>query len=271
MVRYVAAGLNSAEAGKFGSDDRVGAGDRTILGSVILPIPGGIKDINKVEWGDNSMNAAKQAMSKFAIAAITEGSTGAAAEIGQVMGGLGTKKGDEDGRLGLSYAFAAAAVSQDFNALLGRQEGKILNPNMELLFNSPSLRPFDFSFLLAPRSKEESQAVAKIIRFFKQGMAVQRTGTNLFLKSPNTFQLTYKHKGEEGSDHPYLNKFKECALKACSVNYTPDQAYSTYIDGAMTAYTMTLSFQELTPVYNDDYEEDETTAASESVPAAIGY
>ena len=90
----------------------------------------------------------------------------------------------------------------------------------------------------------------QIIRFFKQGMLPIRSKSNLFLKAPNTFQLTYKTKGEI---HPYLNSFKECALKSCDVNYTPENSYSTYTDGVMTAYSMTLAFGELEPIYNDDY------------------
>ena len=128
---------------------------------------------------------------------------------------------------------------------------------MELLFQSPSLRPFSFTFLLAPRTKSEAQQVIQIIRFFKQGMAPIRSEAHLFLKAPHTFQLQYKHRGE---NHPYLNKFKECALQNCEINYTPQNNYSTFEDGVMNAYEMTLSFQELTPIYNDDYED--TTASS---------
>jgi hypothetical protein len=38
--------------------------------------------------------------------------------------------------------------------ILQRTEGAILNPNMELLFNGPSLRSFTFSFKLASRSED---------------------------------------------------------------------------------------------------------------------
>jgi hypothetical protein len=78
-----------------------------------------------------------------------------------------------------------------------------------------------------------------------------RSKSNLFLKAPHTFQLKYNYKGEK--EHPYLNSFKECALKSCDVNYTPENSYSTYEDGVMTAYSLTLAFSELEPIYNDDY------------------
>ena len=52
---------------------------------------------------------------------------------------------------------------------------------------------------------------------------------------------------------PFLNKFKECALKNMTVNYTPEGNYATFRDGKMISYQITMSFQELEPVFNDDY------------------
>ena len=117
-------------------------------------------------------------------------------------------------------------------------------------------------------------------------MAPIRSKSRLFLKSPHTFRLAYKHKALTGdpdrdrslmettefrrannaaTDHPYLNKFKECAMASFNVNYTPNGPYSTYEDGVMTAYNITLNFQELNPIYNDDY------GSSGPLPAEIGF
>ena len=124
-------------------------------------------------------------------------------------------------------------------------------------------REFSFNFQLAPRNAKEAKTVLQIIRFFKQGMAPIRTEGNLFLKSPNIFELKYTHNGGE---HNGLNKFKECALKQVNVDYTPEANYSTYKDGVMTSYSMDLSFQELEPIYNDDYGDNKG-----GVPEAIGF
>jgi hypothetical protein len=59
--------------------------------------------------------------------------------------------------------------------------------------------------------------------------------------------------------HPYLNRFKECALSSCNVEYTPDGTYMTY-DGpekSMTAYRLSLTFQELEPLFDDEYGSDD--------------
>ena len=81
-------------------------------------------------------------------------------------------------------------------------------------------------------------------------MAPIRSDSMLFLKSPHTFRLEYLH---ENKPHPYVGSIKECALLTCGVDYTPNNNYSTYEDGVMTAYTLQLQFKELVPVYNDDY------------------
>jgi hypothetical protein len=36
-------------------------------------------------------------------------------------------------------------------------------------------------------------------------------------------------------------------------NYTPEGQYATFLDGAMTSYEISMQFQELEPVFNDDY------------------
>ena len=122
---------------------------------------------------------------------------------------------------------------------------------MELLFSGPMLRQFSLSWKMSPRDYEESEMIKKIIRMFKQSQAVKRTESMLFLKSPNTYKLRYLT--ARGRDHSFLPKIKECALTGCSINYTPDGNYQTYENSSMVAYEMTLNFNELEPIYHDDY------------------
>ena len=129
---------------------------------------------------------------------------------------------------------------------------------MELLFKGPTLRPFSFKFQLAPRGQTEADNIIQIIRFFKQGGAPIRSKSNLFLKSPHVFRITYIHRGEQGELHKKLNAFKTCALQGFGVNYTPTGNYATYQDGTMVAYDISMSFTEITPVFNDDYDLDDS-------------
>ena len=84
-------------------------------------------------------------------------------------------------------------------------------------------------------------------------MAVLETTDKLFLKAPNVFQIRYVY-GNTNKDHPGLNRIKECALKSFNVDYNPDNTYMTFEDGTMTAYRITMQFQELLPVTDSDYE-----------------
>lgn len=231
-------------AGRGGGDGWAG---RESIGTVFLPIPGGIEETNAVDWGDSAMNPVEAAAANVALSALTDGRN-----VGKSISDIaaGVKANKEAIKGGLAALLTEVAVGTEGGSILSRTTGAILNPNMALLFKKPVLRPFAFSFKLAPRSRKEALEVMKIIRLFKQAMAPIRSENMLFLKSPHTFRLKYMHKHET---HPYLNSFKECALMSMTVNYTPEQSYSTYDDGVMTAYTMTLQFKELEAVFNDDY------------------
>ena len=249
MLEYVPKGVTNS-TGTFGGQDRGGM-NRKIIGSIVLPIPAGIADQNNVDWGPNSMGVAQMAAMGIAkdLLSDKEGQDGA---INNTIDALSTN--NKEVKEALKSALAGAATGGNPNALLSRTTGNILNPNMELLFNSPALRPFNFTFQLSPRNSRESNNIVKVIRFFKQGMAPVRSESNLFLKSPNTFQLQYLRKNK--SQHRFLNKFKECALQSFGVQYTPNNNYSVYKDGSMQQYSIQMTFTELEPVFNDEYPND---------------
>ena len=232
--------------------------DRTSIGSVILPIPGGIQDGQSVNWGGSTMTPLDMVKADIAMSAVSEGLGAGVRTAGTAAQNLAKGFGPNKQALAAVIAGMAAGAGN----LLGRTTGAVANPNMELLFNGPQLRTFSFQFTLAPRDRKEGMEAVKIIRFFKQGMSPIRTKSMLFLKSPHTFRLSYK--GSDGDDHKYLNKFKECALGGFNVNYTPNGNYSTYEGGVMTAYQITMTFRELNPIYNDDYGSDE-------FPEEIGF
>ena len=228
------------------------------IGSVILPIPGGIQDGQAVTWGGQTMTPLDMALANVALSGVTEGPGAMVSEAGNQAQKIA--EGFEGNKKALAAVIAGMAAGGQ--QLLTRTTGAISNPNMELLFGGPSLRTFSFQFLLAPRDQDEAMTVIKILRFFKQGMAPIRTKSRLFMKSPHTFKLSYRN--STGEEHKYLNKFKECALQSLGVDYAPNGQYSTYEDGVMTAYQMTMTYSELNPIYNDDY-------GNEEFPAAIGF
>ena len=229
--------------------------------SIILPIPGAISSQNSTDWNGEKMNAIQAAGAAAILTAGQEGATAAVQGLQNKVEALSEGQTGANVKSALLAAIASNATGTGAQ-LLTRKTGMVLNPNMELLFRGPQLRTFGFEFILTPRSANEGKIILQIIRLFKQGMAPQRSQDHLFLKTPNTFELKYAH---EGNSHHALNKFKECALTSCNVEYTPNANYSTFKDGIMTQYKMTLGFSELVPIYNDDYGSDK------KVPAEIGF
>ena len=94
-------------------------------------------------------------------------------------------------------------------------------------------------------------------------MAIQKTSGQLFLAEPRTFKIRYVNGDYPDNDHRGLNRIKRCALQACNVEYTPAGTYSRFKDdaGTMTQYKIGLQFQEIEPIYSEEYNN----------PDSIGY
>jgi hypothetical protein len=222
---------------------------RNALGTITLPIPAGIGDKNSADWQDDTLDPLIAGFAGAASGFILGGVQGATDSAKSSIDALGTDTKS------LEAFIAAKATEQAVGSgnILARQFGAVINPNLELLFNGPQLRDFTFNFRFTPRTEQEAKNVRTIIRYFKQAMAPKRSKSVLLLKTPHTFGIQYLSKNDQ---HPYLNKFKECALTNCSVSYTPDGTYMTYTDGSMTAYELSLTFNELEPIFDDDYGDE---------------
>ena len=233
---------------------------------IFLPIPGGLSDSISVSYKESTLNALQLAAAETITNFVKDGKSGGAVKA--ALDNIQAGKNSENIKdvIGSATAATALGLPGGVNALLARQQGIILNPNMELLFDSPQLRTFGFTFKFSPREPSESKTVLQIIRTFKQAMVPKKDDKSFFLGSPNSFRVEYIHRGSP--NHPGLNKYKECALTQCQVNYTPEGTYNTYRDGIMHSYQMTLQFRELDPIFDKDYDElDETSArASQGVP-----
>ena len=230
-----------------------------LLGSVILPMQPGLSDSSSVGWGENQLNAVEAAAANIAGSTVEGAAQSGAKALAGFMGGSKDAVKElfgKEGAIGsedVAAYFAGQAVSNP--GVFTRGTGKVMNPNLELLFTGPALRSFAYSYKFTPREDAEARMVRKIIRFFKKHMAAKRSDSNIFLKSPDVFKLKYIFKG--GGQHPYLNKIKTCALRSFDVQYTPDGSYMTYGDGSMTSYQVSLNFGELNPIYDKDYDGSE--------------
>ncbi len=257
---YIA--FTAIEYGNKGFKDndifKLGTRNNKNLGkTVYLPIQPQIVDNNSVRWNEGTLNPLQIAGANIAMGTITNGKAGLEAALTTALRSISDKSTSES----LKSLVALYASEQAVQAQLGsRLVGAVLNPNLELLFEAPTLRPFTFNFKLSPRSAEEAQIVKSIIRFFKLNMAPKTTEGNLFLKAPNVFEIRYIY-GPTNENHKGINRIKSpCALQALSVDYTPDGSYMTFDEEdektkpeSMVSYTLSMQFMELEPVYAKDY------------------
>jgi len=307
----------------FSSGVQMGSPKEEFLGLVKLPMPNSLSDSNNVSWGADQLNSLTAAVSS---AVFGQGQQLASAfgdaiegfgkgkgfgrfqnfikpltdQLGQSInqgidqGGKTiselTRAGSDLNLLGQAVAGSALLNIAQFGispeTILGRGQGVVPNNNLALLFNSPTLREFTFSWKMTPRSREEAIRIRNIIRFFKQGMAPKKgintaTGaSSYFLGTPNVFDIIFKttrDKYDILNENDAVLRIKTCACTGSAVNYTPDGMWNAYEKGQPVAVTLSLRFSELEPIFDTDYDDnlfnyDENRPDLRPVPInAVGY
>ena len=269
--RYVRGNFQTNRAGRR-SSRKLSTKPLINAGTILLPIPANLQDTNNVRYDTSSLNG----LAAAGVGAVTEaigGNQNAATNFGEAIDNIGSgiSQFKDDVKIGvgnqavatdiINKQIAASAVNifganVTVNQLLARGNGEVINPNMELLFGGPTLRNFRFNFKLTPRNEKEAEQVKLIIRAFKRNMAPQAQGGTLdsgtwFLKTPNVFNLRYR---SGRNDHPFLHKFKQCFLSDMQVTYTGEGVYATYDDKTPVSMILDLSFKEIEPIYDIDYD-----------------
>jgi hypothetical protein len=251
-----------AQRSSDGLYDSLGA--KEIRGTIILPIPQSLPtNTQSASWSEGRMGPGATLGLGFAKNVIESKDFGKAIGSSLVAAATGISKAAQTslGQKGLQSFFATKAVEgllgQDnlFNDVLARSTGAVFNENIELLFRGLNLRaPFQFAFDISPRDDKEAQVIRNMVIFLKKEMAARKgnkkSGAGLFLTAPSVFKVQYM---SGGKPHPYLNKFKICALTDLALNFTGSNTYATYSDGTPVHMSLGLTFQELTPIYNQDY------------------
>lgn len=128
--------------------------------------------------------------------------------------------------------------------------GQVVNPHTQMLFKSPQLRQFTYSFKMIPRTIEEAREMVKIVQFFRvaaypeTGNGGDETGAGTVemstFKFPDIFEITFLNKGKQNKNmisqmHSYLT----------SVNVTYNSSTPAfYADGMPSEIDLQLTFQE---------------------------
>lgn len=241
---------------------------KTVRGTLLLPMPQSLPvNSQSASWGEGKITGLTAAGIGVGQEAIQGGFEGLTKGVASFITKATTAAQNGLGQKTIQNFFAVKAYQQLlgqgdnlFGQLLSRESGAVINENIELLFSGVNLRgAFDLIFDLAPRDAAEAQVIRKMVYFLKSEMS-PRKGTKsgaaggLFLTAPSVFKVQYM---SGGNPHPYLNRFKICALQNLSLNFTSSNTYTTYSDGTPVHMNLSLNFQELTPIYNEDYNSTE--------------
>jgi len=123
--------------------------------------------------------------------------------------------------------------------------GAPINPKVEILFENSPQRGFDFTFLFAPESQNESDAMYEIIKSLRFHAAPEIDAKTLGFTytPPSEFDITFFYKGKENLAIPRINT---CVLENIAVDYAPHSAsrWVTFSNGHPVMCRMTLKFRE---------------------------
>ena len=249
------------------------------IGGVRLPIPNDLQASQGMNWGQGTANIveagafikAQSELSKVFSGEknVSQFITDGLSDImntGKTLAQGTTSGGDVNQAISGQIAkilLSKVGINVDPAQFIARKNGQVLNPNMELLFSGPKLRQFVFKYEFAPNSEEDAKQANRISRFFKEGMTPMKTGTGIFIGSPDIFRISYFNGQRRIRALPI---HKMCALTNIGFNYTDGGVYQSYADSTTISQpvrtTMMLSFTELTPIFRDDYKLGEDRTAS---------
>lgn len=137
-----------------------------------------------------------------------------------------------------SYSGADAALGM---------AGMAINPRVEVLFRTTRLREFDFTFLMAPQSENESNAMKDLIRIFRKNSAPTLGGAGYLFDSPKEWGVAFWYK-KNGSwvENTNIPKIRRSVCTAVSVSYPiPGGEWSTFSNGHPVSAMIQLHFLEM--------------------------
>jgi len=231
-----------------------GAKAKKSLATILLPIPEKVNYSDSMDWGEQSIGAIGKILPSIA-KGFTDSNTDA---IGTNLQTLA-----QNGLAGmLLKQLSEKSIGISGEALTQGIAGKVLNPYKEQIFGGVSMRNFNFTWKLVPRSESEQIKIDNIIKALRYHALPNYSGTSAFegeegnsfnelsdrwLSVPRIFNLNWVY-NNNNNDIKSLPKIKPCVLTNVSIDYTPDGVWATHYSNklgpAPVAYNLTLDFKE---------------------------
>lgn len=240
-----------------GSSGRGGGIGPSVGGNVVLYMPNTTPTMkNEQNW------EAKKFEGPMGVAARDIGSAVASGAVDGMGSGIG-------GGYGVINGFKAAAgqiqnlpdvvrqgaiqaagqfAGTTANQIMALKSGRVFNPNIELLYEGPNIRGFEFNFSFIPKNSSEAATVAEIIKYFKVSSAPKTSGSMMY-EIPHVWKIDYG-----GAGGTWMNKFKTSAMGSISVAYNSglDQ-HATFSNGFPIRTDLQMSFQEVDVITAEDH------------------
>jgi hypothetical protein len=224
---------------------KVGEEETEVLG-VLLPIPQDLSTEQKQNWNGKKFTR----IGANAIAATNGNFSNLADTIGDPGGNL---KAILDAlKTSALNKIPGVGGNLTINDIAGSTKGVVLNPNAELLYDSPDLREIGMVFKMVPQNDDEAKHIKLICDAFRTASlpaygaddnvvtGLGGSGSN-YIRVPNLCKFTFM----SGSNpHKWVAQYKPCAITAVQVNYTPDGTFATYGDKSPVATELTIKFVE---------------------------
>lgn len=151
---------------------------------------------------------------------------------------------------GLAGEFALGTVLGDAGLGLSAV-GLAVNPQIDVIYETPELRRFNFEFVFAPRDAAEGRTVQEIIKQFKFHSApeiLSQGGTfGRYFVPPSDFDIQFSVNS--------MGKISTCVLENVTIDYGP-QGTAFYQDGTPVHTRLTLQFKELEFITKDLIQEE---------------
>lgn len=234
-------GLKSKIAGIF-TDFSLNRYSDTRTASIALPIPEGVQTQYAQDYGDISMTSAF-GLTGFAAQALAEPK-------------FMQKNDPYLTELATRLASGVLGSSEDLTNLINfGATGRVINPQLEMLYRSPLFREFVFDFRLVPRSRDDARRISDIVRNFKYYSSPSFCGTTTGRYYVPPAKIAFTFFNSEGNFNDALFRSKQCVITNLSVDYAPN-GYATHDDDYPVETRMQLTLRETAMITREDINED---------------
>ena len=170
------------------------------------------------------------------------------------------------------------AVGDSVPGLIGQSIGTVANPHMTVFFEGVNIRSnIEFSWILAPRNKDEAEKVAKIVKELRKRILPQVSiGAGNLMKYPMMGKITLHPWGSGGKtakEQKWMPTYKRGLIDSLNVNWAPSGISLFNDEEAAPAFCIiSFVFQEIEIFTAQDYgagEFDKIEEVTKSAKSAV--